>query len=394
MPGLTPRERVLTALAHEEPDRVPIFIGADLTTGILEQAYRRLKAHLGYEPQVERYLYDWPELGAPEIDEPILQRLHSDVRGIQDRFPAATYQRNRTRPPGTPYWDDWGVGQTEIAPNFYYPSIHPLAQAKTADEVLNYPHWPDMDDPTRYAHLRQRAQRLAEDGQYAIVAAPWLIAPLERACQLQGMETFLVNLVENTDFAIALLEKIKTLCLRHLTHFLEALGDHIDILILGDDLGGQNGPLISPRMYRRILKPLHAEIIALAKSLSSAKIFFHSDGDVSAFLDDFVEIGVDILNPLQTSAGKMGNLDDIKRRYGKHLAFCGGIDTQAVLSTGSPEAVRQEVQRVIRAMAPGGGYLLAAVHSITNEVPPENILAMVDAALEFGHYPLESIWGI
>ncbi|WP_299027379.1 uroporphyrinogen decarboxylase family protein [uncultured Thermanaerothrix sp.] len=384
--SLTPRERVLAVLAHERPDRVPIFIGADLTTGILSQAYLNLKTYLGLEPHIEGYLYDWPELGAPLIEETVLEHLHSDVRGVQDRFPAATYHRNRTRPPATPYWDDWGVGQTEIAPDFYYPSIHPLAQAHTLDELLNYPHWPDMNDPTRYAHVPQQAAHLARENRYAIVAAPWLIAPLERACQLQGMQTFLIHLVENPDFAQALLEKIKALCLTHLGHFLKALGDHVDILILGDDLGAQNGPLISPRLYRRILKPIHAEIIAFAKAHSPAKIFFHSDGDVSAFLDDFVEIGVDILNPVQTSAGQMGNLAELKRRYGKKLTFCGGIDTQRVLSIGTPEDVRQEVKRVIEILGEEGGYFLAAVHSITNEVPPQNILAMVEAALEFGRY--------
>lgn len=383
---MTPRERVLAVLAHERPDRVPIFIGADLTTGILKHAYLNLKAYLGLAPKVERYLYDWPELGAPLIEDVVLEHLHSDVRGVHDRFPAATYHHNRTRPPGTPYWDDWGVGQTEIAPDFYYPSIHPLAQAHTLEEITNYPCWPDMDDPTRYAHIAQQAATLANENRYAIVAAPWLIAPFERACQLQGMETFLIHLIENPDFAQALLEKIKTLCLTHLGHFLKALGDHVDILILGDDLGAQNGPLISPRLYRRILKPIHAEIIAFAKANSPAKILFHSDGDVSAFLDDFVEIGVDILNPIQTSAGQMGNLSEIKRRYGKKLIFCGGIDTQGVLSAGTPEDVRQEVKRVIEILGEDGGYFLAAVHSITNEVPPQNILAMVKAALEYGHY--------
>ncbi|WP_322805678.1 uroporphyrinogen decarboxylase family protein [Thermanaerothrix sp.] len=383
---LTPRERVLAVLAHETPDRVPIFIGADLTTGILSQAYLNLKTYLGLEPTIEAYLYDWPELGAPRMEEVVLERLHSDVRGIQDRFPASTYQRNRGRPPGSPYWDDWGVGQTEIAPDFFYPSIHPLAQAQTPEDIVSYPHWPDMDDPSRYAHLSAEASQLARDNYYAIVAAPWLIAPLERACQLQGMETFLVNLVERPDFAQALLEKIKSVCLTHLGHFLAALGENVDILILGDDLGAQNGPLISPRLYRRILKPIHAEIIAFAKAHSPAKIFFHSDGDVSAFLDDFVEIGVDILNPIQTSAGQMGNLGDLKRRYGRNLIFCGGIDTQTVLSAGQPNEVRQEVKRVIEILGENGGYLLAAVHSITNEVPPQNIMAMIEAALEFGRY--------
>ena len=137
--------------------------------------------------------------------------------------------------------------------------------------------------------------------------------------------------------------------------------------------------LISPQMYRRILKPIHADYIAFIKERTTAKIFFHTDGDVFDLLDDFVEIGIDILNPIQTSAGKMAHLPALKRRFGRDLSFCGAIDTQQLLPFGTPAQVRQEVRRVIQALGSGGGYLLAAVHTIGDQVPPENILAMVDA---------------
>ncbi len=384
MSALTPRERVLAVLDHEIPDRVPIVIGADLTTGIQEAAYRRLTAHLGLAEEVQP-LYDWPELGAPRPSEAVLERLHSDVRGIQDRFPAETYARNRSRPPGSPYVDDWGVGQPEIEPGVYFPAIHPLKDTSRLEDLETY-RWPDMDDPTRFAHLRAEAARLAAENRFAVVGAPWLISPLERAFQLQGMQTFLLNLVDAPDFAAALLRQITDLCKTHLAHFLGEVGEFLDLIILADDLGTQNSLLISPRIYRSLLKPLHAELFALVRQRSRARIFFHSDGDVFPLLDDLVEIGVQVLNPIQTTAGRMANLEELKRRYGGRLIFCGAVDTQRVLPFGTPDDVRAEVKRVVEILGSGGGYLLASVHTIPNETPPENILAMADAAVEFGGY--------
>jgi len=141
-------------------------------------------------------------------------------------------------------------------------------------------------------------------------------------------------------------------------------------------------------MYREILKPVHADFISFIKARTKAKIFFHSDGDVAPLIEDFIEIGIDILNPIQTSAGSMSDLTALKKRFGSNIVFCGGIDSQKILPLGSPAEVRQEVQRVIRTLGPGGGYMVGAVHTVMDDVPPENVLAMVDAVEEFGHYPL------
>jgi uroporphyrinogen decarboxylase len=383
---LTPRQRVLTALNHEEPDRVPIILGTSNTTTLKARPYRRLKALLGIESP-EQYIYDWPELGSAALDETLLERLHSDARGVLDRLPSHIYARNQGRPPHAPFIDDWGSGQVEMEPGLWFPGVHPMSEANTIEEIERYP-WPDMDDTSRVAHVRQAARQLAQEDRYAIIATPWLLFPLERACAMQGMDNFMLNLGLHPEFAQALLGKIAELCKRLMGHFLRELGENVDIIKIGDDLGSQDGLLISPRMYRQVLKPIHADYISFIKERTRAKVFFHTDGDVFDLLDDFVEIGVDILNPIQTSAGRMANLAELKRRYGKNLVLCGAIDTQRVLPYGAPEDVRQEVRRVIDLLGPGGGYLLASVHTIMDEVPPENILAMVDAALEFGPYPL------
>jgi len=378
---MTSRERVLTALQHERPDRVPIVIGASNATGLKMRPYQRLKSLLGIQ-SADNYLYDWPELGTANPDEATLQRLHSDVRGVHDRFPERVYLQNHRRPAHAPFYDDWGAGSTEIEPGVWFPGLHPLSEAQAIDELERYP-WPDMNDPTRIAHVRQYAQRLADENHYAILATPWLLFPFERAFALQGMDRFLLNMALNPDFAQALLLKIAGLCKMLMGNFLAELGENVDIIKIGDDLGTQESLLISPQMYRRVLKPVHADYIAFIKQRTHAKVFFHTDGDVFDLVEDFIEIGVDILNPIQTSAGKMSHLAELKKRYGKRIVLCGAIDTHHILPFGSPAEVRQEVRRVIEALAHDGGYLLGAVHTIMDEVPPENILAMVDAALEF-----------
>lgn len=380
---MTPRERVLYAINHEQPDRVPLVIGVSNATGIRMKPYRGIKERIGVQAP-DSYLYNWPELGTAEIDEQTLERLRGDVRGVLDLEPESSRLLNREREPGSDYVNSWGCTQQEIMPGEWCPSVHPLAGATTIEDLDHFPGWPDMDDPTRVAHVKEEARRLAEENRYAIMATPWLLFPFERALAMQGMETFLVNMVIDPEFARALLERIASHCKRLMAHFLEALGDNVDIIKIGDDLGTQENLLISPDMYRRILKPVHADYIRFIKERTKARLFFHSDGDVEPLIGDFIEIGVDILNPVQTSAGSMSDLPALKRRYGKNIVFCGGIDTHRVLPQGSVADVREEVRRVLQVMAPGGGYMAAAVHTVMDDVPPENILAMVDAVEDFG----------
>ena len=384
---LTSRQRVLTAIHHEQPDRVPLVIGVSNATGIKMKPYRGIKNIAGVQA-ADDYMYDWPELGTAEIDEETMRRLRSDVRGVLDLEPEEVRKRNRERDPHSDYIDSWGSGQSEISEDDWFPSVHPLPDARTTADLDSYKGWPDMSDPTRIAHVGDRARRLAEENQYAIMATPWLLFPFERAYAMQGMETFLLNMARDPDFARALMEKIAVYCKQLMGCFLKELGDNVDIIKIGDDLGTQESLMISPKMYREILKPIHADFISYIKTRTNAKVLFHSDGDVAPLIDDFVEIGVDILNPIQTSAGSMSDLPSLKKRHGNNIVFCGGIDTHRILPYGSPAEVRQEVKRVIDILGPGGGCMIGAVHTVMNDVPAENVLAMVDAVEEFGHYPL------
>jgi len=379
---MTGKERVLAALNHEQTDRIPLVLGGTNATGIKMKPYRALKELLGVDAP-ERYIYDWPELGTALPDEEVLVRLGADTRAVLDRYPDTVYARVKTRPEHAPFVDDWGTGQKEIEPGRWYPGIHPMADATTIDEIEAYP-WPDMDDPSRVRDVRAQASALAAADEYAVLGCPWLLFPFERAHAMQGMDTFLGNMLVEPEFAQALLWKIESLCETLMGHFLDEAGDVLDIIKIGDDLGTQESLMISPETYRTMLKPVHAKLISFIKARTKAKIFFHSDGDVYDLIPDFLEIGVDILNPIQSGAGRMSDLARLKKTYGKDIVLCGAIDTQHVLPHGSPEEVRAEVKRVCSILGEGGGYLVSAVHTIMDEVPAENILAMVDAVKEFG----------
>ncbi len=375
---MTSKERLTAALNFREPDRVPVIVGVSNATGIKMGAYRRLKALLEIETE-DRYLYDWPELGTALPDEEVLGHLNCDVRGVWDRFPQAVYRRNTNRDAHSNYIDDWGSGAKEISPGDWFPGIHPLADATTIQELEAYGGWPDMDDPYRVSHVKKAAAEIKNNSNFPVMGTPWLLFPFERAFAMQGMDKFLINMAMFPEFAQALLQKHLELCKTLMGHFLDELGDNVDIIKIGDDLGTNKSLLISPTMYREMLKPIHAELIAFIKQRTKAKVLFHSDGDIFNLIEDFIEIGVDILNPIQTSAGKMSDLSRLKEKYGGRIVFCGGIDTQKILPFGTPEDVKKEVRRVSEILGEGGGYILTSVHTIMNDVPAENILAMVQA---------------
>ena len=213
------------------------------------------------------------------------------------------------RPPHTPFVDSWGSGQVELAPGEWLPGLNPLREADDGrGRSSATPAGRTWTTPRAWPTCAQQALRLREQGEFAIMGTPWLLFPFERAHAMQGMDVFLLNMAEDPDLAAALLRRITDSCKALMGNFLRECGDLLDIIKIGDDLGMQSGLLISPKMYRRMLKPLHAELIAFIKERTDAKIFFHTDGDVFDLIPDFIEIGIDILNPIQTSAGRMSNL--------------------------------------------------------------------------------------
>ena len=281
--------------------------------------------------------------------------------------------------------DGWGSLWERQPGIIYYEVVDSPIRTATIADLDRYA-WPDLAHPSRFVGLREKAKAI-QDAGYAVVALSG-VSPFEQAYMSRGVEQWMLDLAGNPDFALALMRKITDLMKASVIRLLEEAGDTIDVLVTGDDLGSQNATLISPRMYRRMIKPFHAEIYQEIKKRTQAKIFYHSDGNIYPLLGDLVEIGVDLLNPVQVNAGDMGDTARLKREFGDRLSFCGAIDTGWVLPSGTPDDVRAEVRRRIKDLGPGGGYILASVHCIQPDVPLENVIAMLNEAKIAGRYPL------
>ena len=379
---MTSRERVVAALNHREPDRVPVDIGGGSSTSISVEANARLEQYLGMEGNTAE-LSKMFRVAA--LDERVMQRLGSDCRPLRSKSP-----RRWSRPPSVPgtLVDIWGVTwkQQRFGEKGYYWEMarNPLANATTTD--LDHFPWPDPLDPGFTSGLRADAESLFTTTPYAIEASSGFYSFWELACNLRGLEQLLVDLVVNPKFVEALMEKLLEFNLAGTERFLQEAGPYIQVYRTADDLATQGGLLMSPEMYRSQLKPYHRKYFDFVKSHTSAAILYHSCGNITDLIDDLAEIGVDAINPVQVSA--LPDTAKLKSQFGHKMTFWGGIDTQHVLPRGSVSDVTDEVRRRIRDLAPGGGFVLSAVHSIQADVPPENILAMADAARKYGCYPI------
>jgi uroporphyrinogen decarboxylase len=370
------RERVLAALDHREPDRIPFDLGSTQVTGIHIVAYRRLREYLGL-PRVEPTLCDTiQQLALPDDD--VIERLGVDVRGL---FPLNSHNWNIASVDIGDYWeyvDEWGITHRRPQPDgLYYSMVRsPLSSASlTLDEIRAYP-WPNTGDPRRIAGLREQARAYRAQGK-AVMIKGVLAGVFEMAQRVRGMENLLMDMASNDALAGALFDKMVELKLAFWEMALPQLADVIDVISEADDYGTQVSQLISPRMFRQQIKPRLKTLFARIKQLApNAKLFFHSCGSVRPLLPDFIELGVDILNPIHITATGMEPAA-LKRDFGKDIAFWGGgVDTQGVLPNGTPQQVRDDVRRNIAALAPGGGFVFNTVHNIQADVPPENIVAM------------------
>ncbi len=281
--------------------------------------------------------------------------------------------------------DGWGCLWERRPHVLYYEVVDSPIRTATIDDLDRYP-WPELAHPSRFVGLRESAKAI-QDAGYAVVALSG-VSPFEQSYMLRGVEQWMLDLAGDPDFALALMRKVTDLQKAGVIKLLDEAGDHIDVLVMGDDLGSQTSTLISPKMYRQLIKPFHIELMTEIKKRTKAKIFYHSDGNIYSLLPDLIEIGVDLLNPVQVNAGDMGDTARLKREFGDRLSFCGAIDTGWVLPSGTPDDVRAEVRRRIRDLGPGGGYILASVHCIQPDVPVENVIAMLDEAKVAGKYPI------
>lgn len=384
----TSRERVIAAIEHREPDRVPININPTL------DFYLGLQEYLGLETEQDLRASSMQEV----VPHPrVLAALGVDLIAVKLGSPKGP----RPAPPcGAPVgaelrFNEWGVGLRQVtqpgAGSYWEPAYHPLASA-TLDDLEGY-RWPDPSAPGRGEAAEARAQRLYGETDLALVGR--FGGPIvETAVYLVGFENWLVRTLRDIEFVEALLDRITDIAMALDRIGLEATAQYLQILkISGDDFGMQTGPLYSPNTFRSLFLPRLRRRWAAARAYldevnPSVKILFHSCGGIRPFIPDLIDIGLQILDPVQPLAAGMDSAD-LKQEFGDRLAFHGGVDEQQVLPFGSEQDVEQEVLRCLRAFGPGGGYILAPAHYVQADVPPANLVAMCRAAQTHGRYPID-----
>ena len=391
--GLTPpagrlssRERVLTALDHREPDRVPYDFGGTFVTGSHHVAYRRLRDHLGLSADVD--MAD-VRLGLAWVGRDVRDLLGVDtgIVATQPPDPASWHLEIRDAGEYLELTDEYGMDWRQPKDAGLYFDLHrsPLADAQTPQDVARHP-WPDPTDPHRFMRLRADCERVVFEEQRASACKGIIPGTLEVSLWMRGFERFFMDLVLDPGMAGAILDKALEIKLRYWETVFGHIGDILDVVYDADDYGSQTAPLIAPDLWRKMVKPRISELYAFVHTNSRAKVFLHSDGAIRSLIPDLIEAGVDALNPVQFTAEGM-DIVELKLEFGREIVFWGGgVDTQKVLPWGTPEEVREQVMRNVEALMPGGGYIFATVHNVQADVPPENLVAMVEALHEVGVY--------
>ena len=360
MKTMTPRERVLTALRRQVPDKVP----REISYGAFTPALMRIfQSKTGADDPAEYFNFEVRAVKFAPLEEDLRARF---ARYLPPDLPAGAVV------------DDWGVARIQGDFLHFTRRIHPMRDFASAEAVESYP-FPDFSDPQRHAHLRPEVAALHARG---LAAMGELYATIfEVAWSMRGMENLLTDFLLNPDLAAALLDRVTEIRCTQARLFVQA---GVDILRLGDDVAQQRGLLMRPETWRGWLKPRLAKVIQAAREVNpNVLIFYHCDGNVEQLVPELIEIGVDILNPVQPEC-----MDPvkIKRLYGDRLSFWGTIGTQSVMPFGTPQDVKATVRHMIETVGEGGGLLLAPTHILEPEVPWDNILAFFEAIEEYGYY--------
>ncbi|MHB1007111.1 MAG: uroporphyrinogen decarboxylase family protein [Chloroflexota bacterium] len=383
---MTHRERVLAALHHQEPDRVPKDLSGAVGDAITSIAYRNLLEHLGMGDRPIKIDHKMTQTAV--VDDDVLRRFDIDFRKVELGAPDAWADKwlDDDR-----YEDEWRVIRGRPPGGFYYDLVHdgsPLREVDTSAGLDKYP-WPDPLDPGRFRKMREQARQLHEETDYAVT----LILNCSfflRCGELRGWENFFMDLAANREFAEDLMDRYLNIRLAIAGRGLQEAAEFADVVVVStDDLAGTDRPLISPRIFSELIKPRMKRTFDFFKERTDAIRLFHCDGAIYSMLGDFVDVGVQALNPVQVSANGMDDTKRMKAEYGDKLSFWGAIDTHHVLPHGSPDDVKAEVKQRIQDLGPGGGYVVCSVHNLQPEVPGANTAAMFDAVDEYGQYPLK-----
>lgn len=380
------RERVLKSLNHQEPDRVAIdFAGTGVST-ICYQAYNELVKYLGYD--FERYQPEdlgagaWAGVVTPHIE--LYDRLHSDVMMVGMGQPDTWELDIQYGDEYDTYVDEWGTTVVRPKGGHYFDyRIFPIKEG-TVEAFETWKKWPDPNNAGRWRDYRNRCLEARATGRAITSFSVFGGGIFEQPARIMPMEEFLMGIASDPKFSDMVLGKMFDIYYDATVRMLEEVGDILDVWVYWDDLSGQERPLVSASWVNKHLRPLHRKLFDKVKSMTDAKIFFHTCGAVRPWIPYLIEVGVDILNPVQVSAAGMDPFE-LKRDFGDDIVFWGGAcNPQKTLAFGTPRQVADEVKRHIDALASGGGFVLANVHNIQNLVPPRNIVAMFDTAYEYG----------
>jgi uroporphyrinogen decarboxylase len=373
--GMTSRERVMAALSHRQPDRVPMDLGGTRNSSMVVEGYDRLKAHFGV--RTEARLID-RMMRIAEIEEAILRAMEIDTRGVNPG-PAATGLFADLSLRG--YRDMWGVERVWPEGGYYYDlKVSPLSGEIGISDILKHA-WPDPDDPQFTTGLSERVRWLRQNTECAVVLNV-SSAFVHISQYLRGFEDWFCDFVVDASRLEVLFDAVLDVTLQITKNQLRAVGQDVDIVFCSDDLGTQSALQMSHEHYVKYIKPRHKKFFRTVHDLSPAKLVFHSCGSVASIIEDLIEIGVEGLNPVQPTATGM-NPVELKRKYGGRLAFWGGTENQRILPRGSVQEVQRMVEKLIDAMGEGGGFVFSSCHNIQPDVPLENVLAMFSCARRY-----------
>jgi uroporphyrinogen decarboxylase len=363
------------ALNHQEPDRVPIAFGGP-ECSIHSQAHANLLRFLGYAVESPAPVID-AILQIVEPDARLIEHFDVDVLWLVPREAPVQWGTNRET-----YEDEFGR-VFRLGGGFYNPVGFPLKGGM--EEELRHYRFPDLSAHDRVRGLAEKARRLHSEGYGLVADGPWGL--YEISSSLRGTEELFVDMALNPGYVEALAERVLE---DHLKPYYELIlrevGPWVQMVVISDDYGSQESLLFSPRTFRTIYKPRLKRLVEHIRGLVNARIYIHSDGAVADLIPDFIEIGLDGLNPVQYTARGM-EADTLKREFGQNLGFFGGGIDNEILSRGSIKEVQQNVHKQVAALAPGGGYLFATIHNIPPEVPSENVVAFFAAGADCGRYP-------
>ena len=379
---MTPRQRVMAALNHLEPDRVPMALGGG-PYGLVDDLYLRLVKHLHLGEPVPPFRTGH---NISYMDDRLLERLGTDTRycwpGLLPNSPVNPGEDEDT------FYDSFGQVWKRALP-YYYAGDGLLREAHDIVDIERHVRWPDLTDPRWTAGLAQRARTLREQTPYFVVMR--MVAshgPFQTACDLRGTVNFLMDMARNPAFAKALLDKVTDTIAELLRLALQAGGKYFDMIELpGDDYASNTGTLISPAMFHTYIQPCIERQVRVIKEYNpDLKIMFHSDGAIASLLPDLIALGIDVIHPLQPLPAT--DLTAVKSEYGARVSFLGGIDISQAM-TGSRADVVEEVKCRLEQLASGGGYILAPSNHLQADVPVENVLTLFESAHAFGKYPIQ-----